>query len=131
MEPDILARALTKLETVGYSLTRPLSPSQVTALFSRIRYDPEMKITGLHLHINISHVPPETLIETLQKVEEVYFLDARMTAEQAIAILTMIKENRIGKLQKIRNELPMIEEPVPSALLQEAKQNNALELFWN
>ena len=131
MDPEIVARALAKLEIVGYDLTQSLSPSQLTALFSRIRYDPEMKITGLYLHMNISHVPPETLIQTLQKVKEVTFFGTRMTAEQATAILTMIKENRIGKLQKIRNEVPMIEGPVPSTLLQEAKQNNALEFVWN
>ena len=70
-------------------------------------------------------MPPETLIETLQKVEKVSFFHAMMTAEQATAILSMIKENGLGKLQKIRIWIPDIE--VPAALLQEAKQNNALE----
>ena len=69
-------------------------------------------------------MPPETLIETLQKVEKVSFFYARTTAEQATAILSMIKENRLGKLQTISFWNPHIE--VPATLLQEAKKNNAL-----
>ena len=132
MDPEIVARALTKLETVGYryDLTHSLSPSQVTALFSRIRYDPKMRITGLHLYrTDISWFPPETLIQTLHKVRKVSFIDTRMTAEQAIAILTMIKENRLGRLQTISIWIPDVE--VPAALLQEARLNNALEFVWH
>ena len=87
LDPEVLAGALVKLETVGWDLSINLSPGQLTALLSRICQAPVLKLKELVLHDkNLSLVPPEVLAGAIQKLERVEFLYGRMTAEQATAI---------------------------------------------
>ena len=129
MDPVILAEALIKLEFIGVHWFR-LSATQLTSLISKIRHSPDMRIIMLCLnYTDLSPVPPEILIEALQKVKDVFIMFTRLTAEQFTAILTMVKENRLGRLQRITIWDCHIEGQVSPALLEEAKQYKALDYF--
>ena len=82
MDPVILAEALIKLEFIGVHWFR-LSAAQLTSLISKIRHSPDMRIIMLCLnYTDLSPVPPEILIEALQKVKDVFIMFTRLTAEQ-------------------------------------------------
>ena len=94
LDPEVVAGALIKLETVGHQLSYNLSAGQVTALFSRICQAPDLRLSKLDLHFkDLSHVPVEVVVGAIQKMEEVVFWYGRMTADQLTAILTLAKED--------------------------------------
>ena len=127
LDPEVVAGALTKLETVGWDISDRLSPGQVAALFGRIRESPVLRLTKLDLAIkDLSHVPVEVVVGAIQKLEEVVFSNGRMTVEQFTAILIMAKEDRLGRIKKIEIIGVDYEGSVSPALLHEAKLNSAL-----
>ena len=74
MDPEILSRALVKLETVGdLFLWVRLSPGQYLALFSRISKSPNLRMTELQLYCNVSMVPLEMFTGALSRLEKVVF----------------------------------------------------------
>ena len=127
LDPEVVAGALTKLETVGWDISARLSPGQVAALFGRIRESPGLKLRHLILGgQNISLLPRVILVGAIQRLEVVEFRWGEMTAEQVSAILTLVKENRLGRIKKIKIIGVNYEGPVSPALLHEAKLNSAL-----
>ena len=73
LDPEVVAQALVKLETVGYpSLGVDLSPDQTLALFTRIREAPDLRLTELGLTWDVSQVPPEVFAEALSRLETVF-----------------------------------------------------------
>ena len=128
LDPEVVAGALTKLETVGLQLADNLSAGQLPALFSRIYQAPDLRLTRLCLfYKDISSVPPEVLTGAIQRLEVVQFVDGRMTEEQATAILTLAKEERLGKIKNISIYRVADMESVSPSLLQEARVNAKLE----
>ena len=122
-----MAGALTKLEKVGYDLIWSLSAAQLAAIFSRIRESPVLRLRHFGLHINnISHISPLLLVGVIQRLETFEFFLGKMTVEQATAILTMAKENKLGKIKKIRIFHVNGISSVSPSLLQEARLNSAL-----
>ena len=131
LDPEVLAAAFVKLETVGFDLTDGLSTGQLSALFSRICQSQVLRLTELYLfNKDLSLVPPEVLVGAIQRLEIVEFGGGRMTAEQAIAILTIVKERRLGKIKKIMIKSVEGMRSVTPSLLQEAKLNAKFQEFF-
>ena len=129
LDPEVVAGALTKLETVRPQLSYHLSAGHLTALFSRICQAPVLRLTELDYYKDLSLVPPEVLTGAIQKLEGVEFFGGRMTEEQATAILTLAKEERLGRIKTITIDSVAGMESVSPALLQEARLNDKLEWF--
>lgn len=133
LDPEIVARALVKLEEVGVDLRLFLSAGQLSALLSRIRDSPELRLSKLHLYYlksEISLLPPEVLVGAIQRLEEFKFSWGKMTAEQATAVLTMVKEGRLGRIKKLGFCDVRGMRSVSPSLLQQAKLNGALEWIY-
>ena len=131
LEPEVLAGALTKLETVGLNLSLSLSPLQVSALFSRICQAPVMRITELVLRQkDLSLMPPEVLVGAIQRLEKAEFRGGLMTAEQLTAILTIVKERRLGRIKRISINSVDGMRDVSYSLIKEAKLNQKLAWDW-
>ena len=106
-----------------------LPTGQMPAVISKICQAPDLRLNGLILHnMNISLVPPEDLVEAIQRLEMVQFLDGWMTDEQATAILTMAKESRLGRIKSIKLLRVGGIDSVFTSLLHESKLNNKLEV---
>ena len=102
LDPGIVAGALVKLEKVEEDLSCRLSDGQLSAFLYRIRDSPELRLSKLHLEgKNLSLLPTEVLVGAIQRLEEVKFSWGRMTAEQAMAVRTMVKEGRMGRIKKL------------------------------
>ena len=128
MDPEVVAGALTKLETVDYGLSWSLSAGQVSALISRICQAPVMRLSELHLlNKDLSLIPPGLLTGAIQRLEMVLFSQGRMTGEQVTAILTLAKEDRLGRIKRIRIKWVAGMRSVSSSLIKEARLNNKLE----
>ena len=128
LDPEVVAGALTKLEKVGYDLIWSLSAAQLAAIFSRIRESPVLRLRHFGLHINnISHISPLLLVGVIQRLETFEFFLGKMTVEQATAILTMVKENRLGRIKNIKIFSVLGMRSVSPSLLQEARLNAKLE----
>ena len=135
LDPEVVAGALVKLESIdsipGSDLIDNLSPDQLSALFSRIRRSPVMRLCHLILtNKDLSLVPPEDLVGAIKRLEVVQLLYGRMTAEQLTAILTMAKEDRLGRIKNIKISFVAGRSSVSPSLLQEARRlNNKLKWF--
>lgn len=102
MDPEVVARALCKIEIIEEDLSGSLSPEQVSALISRIRETPDLTLSDLDLNDkDLSIVPPEVLIGAIQKLRKLDFTGV-MTAEQKRAIYTMVKEEKEGRVEGIK-----------------------------
>ena len=130
LDPEIVAGAFTKLEAVRLDLNWSLSSAQLAAIFSRIRESPVLRLRHLMLFAhNISHVSPLDLVKAIQRLEKFEFYLGGMTGEQATAILTMVKKNRLGKIKIIKIGFIYGVGYVSPSLIQRAKQNSALTWF--
>ena len=128
LDPEVVAGALIKLETVGPQLSYSLSAGHLTALFSRISQAPVLRLTRLDVfRKDLSLVPPEVLTGAIQKLEVVEFWWGKMTREQTTAILTLAKERRLGKIKNIRIYHVDGMRSVSPSLLQEARLNAKLK----
>lgn len=133
LDPGTLAGGLVKLNevVVGEDHSYCLSADQVTALLSGIRDSPEVRLSKLHFfEKDLSQLPTELLVEALQKLEEVKFSEGKMTAAQFTAVLTMVKEGRMGRIKKIVFNWVTGMRSVSPALLKQAKLNKALKFQW-
>ena len=125
LDPEIVAGALTKLESIS---KWSLSGAQLAAIFSAI---PESPVVSLWLSDqNISHVSPLDLVSAIRNLKSFNVLFGWMTSEQATAILTMVEENRLGNIKKITICFPQISGSVSPSLIQRAKQNSNIDLTW-
>ena len=71
----------------------------------------------------------ELLARAIQRREKVEFLYAlRMTVEQITAVLTMVKENRQGRLKTVKIHQDAIVSVSP-VLIREAKMNHAVNII--
>ena len=102
LDPEILTSALVKLESVGRDLSSGLSASQVTALVTRIRDSQDLRLKELALFCDISPLSPGLLVAAIKKLEGVLFCRARMTLEQAWALYSLVRDESIGRLKKIK-----------------------------
>ena len=128
LDPEVVARAFIKLQTVGLNFTFHLTISQVSALISRICHSPYLRLSELVLRNKyISLVHPEVLVGAIQRLEVVRFKGGTMTGEQATAILNIAKENRLGRIKNIRINRVAGMGSVSPSLLQEARLNSKLE----
>ena len=106
LDPELVAGALVKLETVGWSLSYHLSTSQVTALISRIWETPVLRLSQLVLRSkDFRQVPTKVLIGALQRLEVVDINCGKIWEEQITAIHNMVKERRFGRIKKFRFNL--------------------------
>ena len=130
LNPEVVAMALTKLESVGPHLSWGLLPTQLNALLTRICNFPNLMLNELDVVNNdFSIIPPEVLVGAIQRLRIVHFLDGRMTEEQATAILTIAKERILGRIQFIHLCHVAGMSSVSPTLLLEAKLNK--KLLWN
>ena len=128
LDPEVVAGALVKLETVGDVLSYGLSAGQLLALISRINNSPDLRLKELILYGKyLSLVPPEVLVGAIQRLEVAEFWRGKMTGEQLTAILTLAKENRLGRIKIIRINRVAGMGSVSPSLLQEARLNSKLE----
>ena len=128
LDPELVSGALVKLEVVQHPLSSKLSTGQVAALFSWICNSPDMRLSELYLYRkNISLVPPQVLIGAIQRLEWAVFGWGRMTTEQITAILTMVKERRLGRIKTIKIFGVAGMRFVSTSLLQEAKIDSTLK----
>ena len=128
LDPEVVAGAYVKLETVGPNLIGLPSSGQASALFSRILHSPDLRLKKLFLRgQDLSLVPPEDLVGVIQRLEVVMFRWGMMTGEQASAILTLAKENRLGKIKRIMIDNVSHMNSVSPSLLQQARFNKKLE----
>ena len=129
MDPEVVAGALTKLETVSNNLSWNLSAGQVSALVSRICQAPVLGLSELYLYgQDLSLVPPGLLTGAIQRLEVAEFMcKGKMAAEQVTAILTLAKEDRLGRIKRIRIFYIDGRRFVCSSLIKEARLNTKLE----
>ena len=101
---------------------------EMSALISKICHAPVLRLNELVLqYMDLWDVPPEDLVGAIQRLKMVQFLDGWMTVEQATAILTMVKENRLGRIKNIKIFSVLGMRSVSPSLLQEARLNAKLE----
>ena len=79
------------------------------------------------LNKDLSLIPPEVLMGAIQRLEMVQFSGGRMTGEQFTAILTLAKEDRLGRIKRIRFICVAGMRSVSPSLIKEARLNNKLE----
>ena len=133
LDPQIVVRALIKLERIFFAPCPRLSPAQVIALFSRIRDSPDKRLSQLRLWsdddqlMDYTVVPTEVLVGAIQKLELVDFDGGEMTVEQLTAILLMAKERRLGRIKRFQIVDVIGMSSVSPSLLQAAQLNDALE----
>ena len=127
-----MAKALTKLETVGQNLTDHLSDGQLASLISRICDSPDLMLSHLDLHRkNLSLITPEVLVGAIGRVEVVKFKLVGIPFMHATAILNIAKENKLGRIKKIEIQdareiaFGMTFDVSPSQI-QQAQMNNIL-----
>ena len=131
MDPEVVATALIKLETIGMEISWNLSPNQHSALFCKIKNSKNLTLRQLHMiNMNISIVPIEILLGAIRKLKIVHFIRGRMSKEQATAIITSAKEKRLGKIELIRFSYVIGMSSVSPSLLREAKLNSQYKLLW-
>ena len=124
--PDILAGAATNLE----ALKARLSSAQAEAVLTRICNIPDLRLSQLELLTSeLSLVAPEVLVMAVQRLEKAWFVLGNMTAEQATAILNVVKEDRLGRIKEIQIIGNYGMSSVSTSLLQEAKMNK--KLVWH
>ena len=129
LDPEVVAGALTKLEKVGPDLGGILSAGQVSVLLTRILHSPDLRLTQLHLYSkDLSLVPPEVLVGAIQRLEVAWFQYGKMTREQLTAILSLAKENGLGRIKTIVIQRVDGMSSVSPSLLQQARQN--IKLKW-
>ena len=129
LDPEVVAGALTRLEEVEHALSRNLSVGQVSALISRINQSQDLRLKGVYLSDkDLSLVPAEDLVGTIQRLEVATFWWGKMTGEQATVILTAVKEERLGKIKKLTIARVSGVGSVSPFLLQEAKFSK--KLLW-
>ena len=127
LDPEVVAGALIKLKTVKTDI-HGLSNGQLSALFSRILQAPVLRLTRLHLWGKVlSLVPPQVMAGAIQRLEVVELQLGRMTGEQATVILTLAKEERLGRIKTIKIYQIRGMRSVSPALIQEARLNAKLK----
>ena len=156
--PEILAGAAVKLEELRADLSDSgLTELQVLAILTRIAGSEDSKLRSVDgwLHPGILMVPSavfagalsrwervylghftrstigqlELLARAIQRREKVEFLYAlRMTVEQITAVLTMVKENRQGRLKTVKIYQDAIVSVSP-VLIREAMMNHAVNII--
>ena len=128
LDPELVARALIKLETLEPNLVDSLSAGHLIALISRICHSPESKLSALFLfNKDLSLVPPQDLVGAIQKLERAEFRNLTMSGEQLTAILTKVKERRLGRIKNLRIQFVSGMRSVSTSVLQEAQLNPKLK----
>ena len=103
-----------------------LSQLQITLLFSMIKDTPDLKLTELYLcGQDISKVPPEDFATAISRLESFKIMFGTLSTGQATTILTMAKQNRLGRLNSLQIVCSCV--LVSRALLEEAKLNHILD----
>ena len=79
---------------------------------------------------DLTLVPPEVMVGAIQRLEEVEVLDTEKTVKLINGILTMVKEDRQGRLKdlKIIKLKSSLRVSVSPTLLQEARQNTSVKI---
>ena len=126
--PGIVGQAFTKLERVGTELSHSLTASQLSALFTSIRQSPDLRLRELELSLkDLTLLPLEDLVGAIQRLEEAWFRRGVMTVEQLTTILTLAKEERLGRIKRIEIHSVGGMGSVSSSLIRKAKLNSKLE----
>ena len=114
---------------VGYPQVRwNLTASQLSALFTIIRQSPDLRLRQFVLpNMDLTLIPLEDLAGAIQRLEVAQFRQGWMTVEQLTTILTLAKEERLGRIRRIRIQYVGGMRSVSSALIQEARLSNKLQ----
>ena len=92
IEPELLAKAVTKLEFLNVINTK-LTQQQVVAIFTAL--SEENKLTELFISENdLSQVDPELLYKAIVNLKILKVTETRLTKQQAVAIFTAVSEGR-------------------------------------
>lgn len=130
--PEVFAGALSRLETVEFSLPSGVPRAHLEALFMLMEEAGGSKLKQLRFcFTDLSSVSPEILVGIIQRLERVVVWGGVMTADQVTTILTMLKENQQGRLKDIWIDGPRFDGSVSPALLQQAKLNTAVMIDLN
>lgn len=131
LAPGIVGQALTKLEQVGPELSLSLTADHLSALFTSIRQSPNLRLRQLYLSDkDLTLIPPEDLVGAIQRLEVAMFRYGEMTVEQLTTILTLAKEERLGRIRRIRIRYVGGMRSVSSALIHEATLNKLEWIPW-
>ena len=125
--PQLVASALSRLESVKLHADNGVSVEQFSAIFNMLASQEldGSKLKSLNIEeLELSTISPEVLVEGIRRLEEFELLYSTVTAEQINAILTAVTEGRQGMLKTIKIEISNedILGTVSQTLLERAKQ---------
>jgi len=130
-----LARAVCKLHTVHLSWMTDLPPEQFSILFEMIANNSNCRLHSIDLRLaDFSDVPKDILARALCKLHTVDILNALVTTEQMISILTKLVEIKNPKLRYLIMS-KKLQKKVEKDLLHKAKMkvkmDKALSPLYN
>ena len=119
--PDVLAGAVSRLESVDINVT----PPQTQSIFSRLQLGgSKLKCLTLYGEVDLSAVTTEVLLRVLRMLESVELVGPAFTTAQVAAIITMLSEESHGKLKKLHIIDPDDSEEEAYELLVDIKAND-------
>ena len=108
VDPVLLAKAVTKLETLKVTYTK-LTQQQAVAILTAVSEG--SKLTKLDIsNNNLSGIDPGLLAKAVTKLETFKARDTNLRQQQTVAILTAVSEG--SKLTKLDIDEPMEDEDV-------------------
>ena len=125
LAPDVVARAVTRLEIVKICAT----PAELQAIFIRLQFGGSKLKSLTIFRVDLSAVTTEVFLGVLRKVEFVEFFDSTFTAAQVAAMLIMLAEGSQGKLRKLSIVMPRGSEPEAIDLLMAAAPHDLLVIL--
>jgi len=126
--PDILVRAISRLEKVGISEAQ-LTPSHLYKLFHDVGQGQLPLLRCLSIGSDdASSIPPDILAKSLTMLEMVDYEFLELTIEQLIAIYRLIAERKQGKLQSIMTSGNMNKSLLPTELREAAWANKEVDM---
>ena len=100
--PELLSQALTKLETFEAQMSDNLTAAQISAVFTSLSVEKDLKLKALDLSLNdLSSVPTETLVAGISGLEWVNLFQTELTTEQLTGIFTGLSVEKDHKLKTI------------------------------
>ena len=133
--PEMFAGALSRLERVQFWRGTGVTADQLESLFLML-FSHQVEAGGSTLtlkHVkfygtDLTSVSLKVVVGAIQRLEEVVVWGGTVSAKQINAILTMVKDNRQGRLKDLVIFRPDVVGTVTPTLLQQASMNNAVRI---
>ena len=93
VEPQLLARAVSRLEYVNISAT-DLTNEQVQTIFLTLAEGSELKVLNMNNCTNLSNIEPQLMASVLSKLE---YVNITLTSEQVEALFSTLAKGSVLK----------------------------------